>query len=282
MIYKFSNYLCRVPAVHEHISGASITSSGHFEDLARKLVLGHQADVYVVVNQPGLHASDFSAVSAERTTPNLRKLFDQAETAYAVRNAHGSFDIESLEKHIVDTYGADTVVIDAASDAFSLPTNDGTKVIRLEFPVLPVDYTRAATLADNDAFLYSVMSLVRTENYAVIFASTPISRPFAKRGTAASNAVPTNTTDAYPTGVYGYPTGSAFPTEIPEGARTDGSLFTRYQFFTPGIFMSIIASLILIFILGIGLKSIASIKISYDAFEKETGPQQLAQQSIKK
>ncbi|KAK9240408.1 BIG/ATPase V1 complex, subunit S1 [Lipomyces kononenkoae] len=276
----------RVPVIHDHLSSAAITSSEHFHDLARKLVSEFQASTYVVVSQPGLHASDFSAATADATTPHLRKLYKQAETSYAVRNAHGAFDMDGLEKHIVDTWGADTIVIDAASDAFSIPSSEKPKLVRVDFPVLPVDYTRSSALADNDAFLYSIMSLLPSEDFAVIYTSTPISRPFvAKRnpvsyvdGEAPS---PTNTSDnLYPTGAFGYPTGTLLPTMIPEGARTDGSVFTRYQFFTPGMFMAIIASVVLVAILGVGLKSISSIKISYDAFQKEMGPQ--ATQSMKK
>ncbi|KAK9318884.1 BIG/ATPase V1 complex, subunit S1 [Lipomyces orientalis] len=275
----------KVPAIHDHLSSASITSSDHFHDLARKLISELQADTYIVVSQPGLHASDFSAVTAESMTPNLRKLYQQAETAYAVRNAHGSFDMESLEKHIVDTWGTDTVVIDAASDAFTIPFSEKPQLVRVDFPVLPVDYTRASALADNDAFLYSVMSLLQSDNFAVVYTSTPVSRPFvAKRNPvpyAADAPSPTNSSDFYvPTGVVGYPGGTLYPTVIPEGARTDGSIFTRYQFFTPGMFMAIIASVVLVLILGVGLKSIASIKISYESFQKEMGPQTV--QSMKK
>ncbi|KAK9452640.1 BIG/ATPase V1 complex, subunit S1 [Dipodascopsis uninucleata] len=271
------------PEVHNHLSSVSISSAEHFHDLAKKLVSNCQADAYIVVSQPGLHASDFSATS-EHTTPNLRKLFDQASTSYAVRNAHGVFDIDNLEKHIVDTWGADTVVVDAASDAFSI-SESKPQLVHVDFPALPVDFTRANVLAENDAMLYSIMSLLKTENYAVVYASSPISRPYISKRSpvpyVSDSASPTNTSDYYyPTGTMGYPTGSMYPTMIPEGARTDGSIFTRYQFFTPGMFMSIIASVILIIILGVALKSIASVKISYDAFEKEMGPHTL--QPIKK
>ncbi|KAK9333398.1 BIG/ATPase V1 complex, subunit S1 [Lipomyces starkeyi] len=269
----------KVSAVHDHLSSASITSSEHFHDLARKLVSEFQAGTYIVVSQPGLHASDFSATTAESTTPHLRKLYQQAETAYAVRNAHGAFNMETLQKHIVDTWGAETVVIDAASDAFTIPSSEKPKLVRVDFPVLPVDYTRASALADNDAFLYSIMSLLPSDDFAVIYTSTPISRPFIAKRNAVPDVAgdapsPTNSSD------YSNPISTLFPTVIPAAARTDGSIFTRYQFFTPGMFMAIIASMILIVILGVGLNAISSIKISYDAFEKEMGPQTI--QAVKK
>ncbi|KAK9377096.1 BIG/ATPase V1 complex, subunit S1 [Lipomyces chichibuensis] len=260
----------KISAVHDHLSSASITSAEHFHDLARKLVSEFQAGTYIVVSQPGLHASDFSTATAESTTPHLRKLYQQAETAYAVRNAHGAFSMETLEKHIVDTWGAETIVIDAASDAFTIPSSENPKLVRVDFPVLPVDYTRASALADNDAFLYSIMSLLSSDDFAVVYTSTPISRPFIAKRNAVSYAsdatTPINSSD--------------YSNTLAAAARTDGSIFTRYQFFTPGMFMAIIASIILVVILGVGLYSIASIKISYDAFEKEMGPQTV--QAVKK
>lgn len=211
-------------------------------------------------------------------------MYDEAETAFAVRNAHGIFDVDSLEQHIVDTWGADTIVIDAEADAFTIPKseNDTPKVVRVQFPALPIDYSRTAALADNDAFLSSVMALIESEDFAVIYSSTSVSHPFVTKRNptavqAAEDAYPSNTTDAYPTGYFGYPTGTAYPTMIPEGARTDGSIFTRYQFFTSGMFMGIIASIVMLLILAFGLKQISSIKISYEAFEKEMGPQTLSQ-----
>ncbi|KAK9447340.1 BIG/ATPase V1 complex, subunit S1 [Limtongia smithiae] len=274
-----------VPAMHVHAHGAApaIVSAAHCLDVARKVVSDFEADAYVIVSQPGLHASDFSAASAQHATANLRRLFDSAPSSYAVRNAHGAFDVDSLERHIVDTWGTDTIVIDAAADAFLMPEEESSsaKLLRVEFPVLPVDYSRSAALAENDAFLHSVLSLLRSDNYAVFYTSSPIAAPatpVSKRGYVYD---PSNTTESYyPTGTFGYPTGSATATStvIPEGARTDGSIFTRYQFFTAGMFMSIIASVVLLIILGVALKSIASIKISYEAFEKEMGPQTLMPQ----
>ncbi|TQW11219.1 ER protein BIG1 [Cordyceps javanica] len=49
-------------------------------------------------------------------------------------------------------------------------------------------------------------------------------------------------------------------------------LFEKYQFFTPGIFMGLIAAIALLSILGIGVKALGSLEVSYGAFEKEMGP----------
>jgi hypothetical protein len=55
--------------------------------------------------------------------------------------------------------------------------------------------------------------------------------------------------------------------------RFDGRpLFEKYQFLTPGLFMSLLVGLILLSILGVGIRAISSLEVSYGAFEKEMGP----------
>ena len=49
-------------------------------------------------------------------------------------------------------------------------------------------------------------------------------------------------------------------------------LFEKYQFFSPGIFMGLIALILLLSILGVGLSAISSLEVSYGAFDKDMGP----------
>lgn len=51
-----------------------------------------------------------------------------------------------------------------------------------------------------------------------------------------------------------------------------GGLFEKYQYFSPGLFMAFSAMVPLILILGVGLKAIAGLEVSYFAFSKEMGP----------
>ena len=53
---------------------------------------------------------------------------------------------------------------------------------------------------------------------------------------------------------------------------TSAPLFVKYQFFTPGIFMGALAVLIMLAILYVGLSAVASLQVSYGAFDKEMGP----------
>lgn len=61
--------------------------------------------------------------------------------------------------------------------------------------------------------------------------------------------------------------GSSDNTTLP-----NGPLFTRYQFLTPGLFMGLLVTFFLLGIMTVGLNALASLKVSYGAFEREMGP----------
>jgi hypothetical protein len=52
-----------------------------------------------------------------------------------------------------------------------------------------------------------------------------------------------------------------------------GGLFEKYQYFTPAIFMGLVAILPLFLVLFVGMRALASLQVSYFAFSKEMGPQ---------
>ncbi|KAK9472555.1 vacuolar ATP synthase subunit S1-domain-containing protein [Dipodascopsis tothii] len=248
--------------MHLKRSSESVASADHFRDVVHRIVADHPVDRLVVVHQPGVHSSDFSGSTPAHATANLRQLFDKAELSYAVRHAHGALDVDALHKHCASKWGAETTEIDARTNAFSLPETAGPHVVRVNFPAPPTDSTRAAVLADHDAFLSSVMSVLGAYKYAVVYTSSAA-------GALGKREAPSQTT-ALPAATSGYVFVSG--TAVPIGDLTNGSVFTRYQFFTPGMFMAIVASLLMVVILGVALQAISSIKISYDAFAKELGP----------
>lgn len=52
----------------------------------------------------------------------------------------------------------------------------------------------------------------------------------------------------------------------------EGSLFKRYQFFTPAIFAGYLALFFLLSVLYVAFTALSSLQVSYGAFEKEMGP----------
>ncbi|KAK0109462.1 hypothetical protein ONS95_002155 [Cadophora gregata] len=49
-------------------------------------------------------------------------------------------------------------------------------------------------------------------------------------------------------------------------------LFEKYNFLSPGLFMGLLVSLLLLAILSVGIGAISSLEVSYGAFDKEMGP----------
>lgn len=66
----------------------------------------------------------------------------------------------------------------------------------------------------------------------------------------------------------------------PHKRATQGNagLFERYQYFTPGLFMGLIAAVPLFSIVIVGAKALLSLEVSYFAFSKEMGPAAQRQQ----
>jgi hypothetical protein len=55
-------------------------------------------------------------------------------------------------------------------------------------------------------------------------------------------------------------------------STSEGGLFERYQYFTPGLFMGFAAVIPLFLILLVGIRALTSLEVSYFAFSKEMGP----------
>jgi len=49
-------------------------------------------------------------------------------------------------------------------------------------------------------------------------------------------------------------------------------LFEKYNFLSPGLFMGLLVTLLLLAILSVGIGAISSLEVSYGAFDKEMGP----------
>jgi len=49
-------------------------------------------------------------------------------------------------------------------------------------------------------------------------------------------------------------------------------LFEKYQFFTPGLFMGLLVSFVLVMILYVAISALGSLQVSYAAFDSMNGP----------
>ena len=124
----------------------------------------------------------------------------------------------------------------------------------------------------SDAFLASVIDLLSSNKYTVIYTTSP-------------------TTAIHHTDVpepESYEMDSSFQAPVHMELKRDhsyqkrasnenvtlpdGPLFERYQYLSPGLFMGLFVAFILVSILYVGISAVASLQVSYAAFEKEMGP----------
>ena len=131
---------------------------------------------------------------------------------------------------------------------------------------------RPVGLTSSDAFLASVIDLLSSNKYTVIYTTSP------------STAIPlTDSTEPE-----SYEMDSTFQAPVHMELKRDhsyhkrasnqtiilpdGPLFERYQYLSPGLFMGLLVTFILISILYVAINGIASLQVSYAAFDKEMGP----------
>ncbi|KAI2473750.1 BIG1-domain-containing protein [Annulohypoxylon bovei var. microspora] len=221
---------------------AQIQSNGDVSASIQKLLSGCPTERYLVVSQPNLNANDLSAKDA---VPNLRRSLEKAQTRYTVSEVAGQLDLKDVSAYIQKSCeGVVQPFIDELELA-PLPSTNG-----------------ARTLKDNDGELGMVLEQYEREgSYTILYAGGPR----------------TETPQAYH---------AEFQNTVHEELKRDLHLiqqraknnsqslplFEKYQYFTPGIFTALVASIILMSILYVGLLGVASLEVPYGAFDKDMGP----------
>ncbi|OAL74756.1 hypothetical protein A7D00_0350 [Trichophyton violaceum] len=227
------------------------------------------SDFYILVSQPGVHILDFSN---RRSAPRLRERVlqqdDLIKSSFSVSEVAGEFDAASLQKQLEKECKAETIVVNG--DVLPSGYKHRPQVIMVELPAPPTDISRSSQLVENDGFLATLIDLLPSSNYTVLYTTSP-------RGTE-----PIAEADIGHFEMGGNPLQNplTFKREFQGRASHDdkhknkkkGSLFTDYQFLSPGLFMGLITTVILGTILYVGLSALNSLQVSYASFDKENGP----------
>jgi hypothetical protein len=112
--------------------------------------------------------------------------------------------------------------------------------------------------------------IAQSEDYTVIYITTPIDECIAKAQLEDEHP-PYEMENAF--GEYEqFELRRDLSSHVQRSNATEGGLFERYQYFTPGIFMAFTAIVPLFLILLVGIRALTSLEVSYFAFSKEMGP----------
>ncbi|KAK4203759.1 BIG/ATPase V1 complex, subunit S1 [Triangularia verruculosa] len=243
-------------------SESQLQTSSSVLSSAKSLLSGCPTDKYILISQPNLHASDIRSENCLHT-PNLCRAIRSPSTksTFSVAEVIGQISGAPLKEHITK------------SCSHVEPSFVEVEMKQLP-PVGEKEGERKEILEDNDHKLGEMLStLGEDEDYTVLIFSDPHEiRPY--RSEFASGGIPTSHMDLK--------RGLEVEDEDEfegmvnrrkdETARDNRPLFEKYQFFTPGIFMALVVLVIVLAILSVGIKALASLEVSYGAFDKEMGP----------
>lgn len=130
-----------------------------------------------------------------------------------------------------------------------------------------------------DIFLASVLDHLVSSKYTVIYTTTPISAEhFSTISETENYHVETD---------FHSPIHVDLKRDFADHKRASNQttpprtapLFEKYQFFGPGLYMGLLVTILLLSILYVGINGIASLEVSYAAFDKEMGPAAQKKQS---
>lgn len=263
----------------ENASTSQLQSAASVLQTAKDFLSTCPSDIYIFVYSPSVSATDLSHHNSATylqealADPSVKGTFSVSEV---VGLQDGSMD--ELIEHIHSKCGQIQVhdedleamigrVIFGGSDVWW--TEKSGLIVRSAFKGLPSQAeSRERALAANDANLYSSLLeyLPIGYKYTVIYTTTP-------GGDTTHESHKYEATFEAP-----------FHTDLKRDLRiradnsTNGAapddrpLFEKYQFLTPGLFMALFVTFILIAILSVGISGVASLQVSYGAFEKEMGP----------
>ncbi|KAI9833453.1 MAG: hypothetical protein M1819_003611 [Sarea resinae] len=239
---------------------------------------------YIIASQPGVNAADFaSRHSAPHLKKGLAKKDGIVRESFSVTDVVGQIDADQLQVFFEKQCGAGIMHVDASTGSFEVVDDAKPRVIRVNFPPLTqaTHKDRVSKLAENDAFLSSLISTLPSQQYTLILTTTPSTNQPSENGPAT-----------HPQNQYEFSDSSALhhmdlkrslssnnraspntDTRAAKGNSSSLPLFQRYQYFTPGIFMGLLVTALLGSILLVAMYALGSLKVSYVAFEKEMGPQ---------
>lgn len=224
------------------------------------------SSTYIIVEQDGVSSADYSD---RRSTPSLSRWLGGEDksilSAAIIPDVIGNVDIESISAYLFKQCGAASFRIDSAKG--QIPKSTFPQVAILGFSA-PSTEDLASNLAAHDSLLNDAVSSIGDDKYTVIYVTTPRSDDQV--------AIPYQTPQTYEMD-------DPFPASThmelkrdveshEKDTQSEGALFERYMFLSPGIFMGLTASVPLFLILYVGITALSSLEVSYFAFSKEMGP----------
>ncbi|KAF7548606.1 hypothetical protein G7046_g8614 [Stylonectria norvegica] len=227
-----------------------IQTNSHVLQHTKKILSECPTDRYLLITQPGANAGDLQGTNGCAVPPLCRAVDDS--------RINGRF--------IVSEVISDAGDAELYSFIKTACTKKDKTVDVAQITLSPLTSDRVQSLAINNEGLGHFMdTLISQDSYTILYVGSP------GEPTYEPDFVEPVRMDLK-RHFHGQP---ELRKEHRKDNRTEwdkAPLFEKYQFFTPGIFMGIIVAIVLFSILGVGLRALASLEVSYGAFEKDMSP----------
>lgn len=220
---------------------------------------------YHIMQQPGLTIADLQSDAASSLIARSR------DSVYKLRvnidSVISEVDADEVAREISSKCGAtEETGYGAGYGAGRLFTGEGKEITFSKLHPLPeAEEERQKAIRH----LHSNLAHEAADDHMVIIISTPL-------GTVEHTDRIYEMDEPYPSALHqGLRRDIKYEPLKSSGNHTmqDGlPLFEKYQFLSPGLFMALTVSLLLVIILWVGVSAIAGLEVSYMAFSKEMGP----------
>ncbi|KAJ6078687.1 hypothetical protein N7467_008440 [Penicillium canescens] len=222
------------------------------------------SDYYVVVYQPGVHSTDFaSRKSAPRLGAKMLGKDSSIRSKMSVNEVAGLVEPKHIKSLLEEKCKAQTTTIDGSSGSYPSSFEKGPRIIDIEFPMLSLGSDRAQQLAGFDGLLSDIVAQIPSSSkYTILYLTSP--REFPE----TDSVIYETEGDSYHDSIHMELKRDYSSHEGLSDKST--SLFEEYQYFTPGIFMGLMATFLFFAILYIGINALGSLQVPYAAFEKDT------------
>ncbi|KKK17589.1 hypothetical protein P175DRAFT_0502656 [Aspergillus ochraceoroseus IBT 24754] len=223
------------------------------------------SDYYVIASQPGVHSTDFATrKAAPRLAAKMTGQDKSIQSTMVVNEVAGVLEVKQLQQILEKECGVQSTVIDASSGSYPTEFGTGPRVIVVDFPSLPLGSGRQHQLSDNDGLLSDIIGRLPSKRYTILYVTTP--KEFDE-----------NDSNVYQSETYDYQDSLHMDLKRDfsvhsrrEDTTSNKSLFQEYQYFTPGLFMGLIATFFFFAILYVAFSALTSLQVPYAAFEKDT------------
>ncbi|KAI1614585.1 BIG/ATPase V1 complex, subunit S1 [Exophiala viscosa] len=229
------------------------------------------SEYYILISQHGVSGRDYTSM---KSTPVLAKAVSERpstgiRSSIIVPDVAGTIDSSSWIETLKTKCGVQVTDIDASTGAIPAQMPPSPHVLKVSFPA-PSSSTKQPDLSSNDAFFASILDLLPSQKYTVLYTTTRAKHSgfMATQVEKTEYEMESQIQDAMHSDLKRDL--SARASNQTENHLIDGPLFHRYQFFTPGIFMGFLVGLLLLSILYVGISALASLQVTYAAFDKET------------